>query len=142
MVIVNDWSARDIQKWEYQPLGPFNAKNFATTVSPWVVTMEALEPFRMAGPPRDAIDPELLEYLKPVEDGAFDIAVEVQLASRTMRECGLSPVMLSRGSFAQMYWTIAQMLVHHTSSGCNLRPGDLHKHGRNTNDQQKDRLRS
>jgi fumarylacetoacetase len=125
MVIVNDWSARDIQKWEYQPLGPFNAKNFATTISPWVVTLDALAPFRVQGPRRDKSDPELLEYLKPVEDMGFDITVEVHLASQQMRERGMKPAQISRGNFQDMYWTIAQMLVHHTSTGCNLRPGDL-----------------
>lgn len=125
MVIVNDWSARDIQKWEYQPLGPFNAKNFATTISPWVVTMEALEPYRVGEMRRDKSDPEPLEYLKPVEDMAFDITVEVRLASQQMRERGMPPMLISRGNFADMYWTIAQMLVHHTSTGCNMRPGDL-----------------
>ncbi|MCI0364280.1 MAG: fumarylacetoacetase [Phycisphaerales bacterium] len=125
MVIVNDWSARDIQKWEYQPLGPFNAKNFATTISPWVVTMDALEPYRIPGPPRSATDPPPLDYLKPVADMAFDITVEVRLASQLMRQRKIEPVLISRGTFADMYWTISQMLVHHTSTGCNLRPGDL-----------------
>jgi fumarylacetoacetase len=125
MVIVNDWSARDVQKWEYQPLGPFNAKNFATSVSPWVVTLDALEPFRVPGPPRDENDPPPLEYLRPTEDAAYDITVEVYLASEQMRQQGMEPVRVSRGTFADMYWTIAQMLVHHTSTGCNLRPGDL-----------------
>jgi fumarylacetoacetase len=125
MVIVNDWSARDIQKWEYQPLGPFNAKNFATTISPWVVTMEALEPVRIAGPLRDLKDPPVLDYLKPREECGYDITVEVRLTSKIMRERGMPPMLISQGSFAQMYWTIAQMLVHHTSTGCNLQPGDL-----------------
>ncbi|MHC4101703.1 MAG: fumarylacetoacetase [Planctomycetota bacterium] len=107
MVIVNDWSARDIQKWEYQPLGPFNAKNFATTVSPWVVTLDALE------------------YLQPAEDAAYDITVEVYVSSEQMRQQQTEPLRVSRGSFRDMYWTIAQMLVHHTSTGCNLEPGDL-----------------
>lgn len=125
MVIVNDWSARDVQKWEYQPLGPFNAKNFATTISPWVVTMDALEPFRVSGMRRDKSDPQPLEYLQPVDDMAFDITVEVHMSSAQMRERRMEPVLISRGNFADMYWTIAQMLVHHTSTGCNLRPGDL-----------------
>ncbi len=125
MVIVNDWSARDIQKWEYQPLGPFNAKNFATTISPWVVTLEALEPFRVPGPPRGEGDPQPLEYLQPVDDMGLAITVEVHLASEQMRQRGMQPVLISRGSMADMYWTIAQMLVHHTSTGCNMRPGDL-----------------
>lgn len=125
MVIVNDWSARDIQKWEYQPLGPFNAKNFATTISPWVVTLEALEPFRVPGPPRGEGDPQPLEYLQPVDDMGLAITVEVHLASEQMRQRGMQPVLISRGSMADMYWTIAQMLAHHTSTGCNMRPGDL-----------------
>jgi fumarylacetoacetase len=129
MVIVNDWSARDVQKWEYQPLGPFNAKNFATTISPWVVTLEALAPYRLPGPPRGNDDPPTLEYLQPGDDEsrrmAIDITCEVRLSSQTMREKGMSPVRISRGSFADMYWTIAQMLVHHASTGCNLQPGDL-----------------
>jgi fumarylacetoacetase len=125
MVMVNDWSARDVQKWEYQPLGPFNAKNFATTISPWVVTLDALEPFRVAGARRDKSDPQPLEYLKPIEDMGFDITVEVHLSSAQMRQRRMHPVLISRGSFSDMYWTIAQMLVHHTSTGCNMRPGDL-----------------
>ena len=125
MVIVNDWSARDVQKWEYQPLGPFNAKNFATTISPWVVTMDALEPFRVTGARRDKSDPQPLEYLQPIEDMAFDITVEVHLLTAQMRERRIEPALISRGNFSDMYWTIAQMLVHHTSTGCNMRPGDL-----------------
>jgi fumarylacetoacetase len=139
MVIVNDWSARDVQKWEYQPLGPFNAKNFATTISPWVVTLDALGPFRVNGPVRGEGDPELLEYLRPMDDFGLEITVEVWLSSKAMREAktqaeGAKPsatgdlrqaVLVSRGSFREMYWTIAQMLVHHTSTGCNMQPGDL-----------------
>jgi fumarylacetoacetase len=125
LVIVNDWSARDIQKWEYQPLGPFNAKNFATTISPWVVTLDALEPHRVASPPRGRDDPPLLEYLRPTPDMGYDITVEAYLSSPSMREGGMEPMLVSRGSFADMYWTIGQMLVHHTITGCNLRPGDL-----------------
>lgn len=125
MVIVNDWSARDVQKWEYQPLGPFNAKNFATTISPWVVTLEALEPYRVPGPPRAAGDPPILDYLRPAGDGGYDVTVEVWLASQRMRDDGLDPVRISRGTLADMYWTIEQMLAHHTSTGCNMRPGDL-----------------
>jgi fumarylacetoacetase len=125
MVIVNDWSARDVQKWEYQPLGPFNGKNFATTVSPWVVTMEALEPYRIPGPLRNEGDPEMMAYLKPVQDMGFDITVEVWLSSKRMRDQGMEPMMLSRGNFDSMYWTVAQMLAHHTSTGANLRAGDL-----------------
>ncbi|MHC4420988.1 MAG: fumarylacetoacetase [Planctomycetota bacterium] len=125
MVIVNDWSARDIQKWEYQPLGPFNAKNFATTISPWVVTLEALEPYRVPGPPRGDDDPPTLEYLQPTEGAAYDITVEAYVSSEQMRQRGMEPLRVSQTDFAGMYWTIAQMLVHHTSTGCNLQPGDL-----------------
>ncbi len=125
MVILNDWSARDVQKWEYQPLGPFNAKNFATTISPWVVSLDALEPYRVTQPPRGADDPPVLDYLQPAGDAAYDITVEVYLSSQQMRNAGTDPLRMSRGSFTDMYWTIAQMLVHHSSTGCNLRPGDL-----------------
>ena len=125
LCIVNDWSARDVQKWEYQPLGPFNAKNFCTSVSPWLVTLDALAPFRMPGPVRTQGDPPLLDYLAHADDLGLDVVVEVHLASRAMREAGTAPVRVSRGNFRHMYWTIAQMLVHHTSTGCNLRPGDL-----------------
>ena len=125
MVILNDWSARDVQKWEYQPLGPFNAKNFATSISPWIVSLDALEPYRVAQPPRGADDPPVLDYLEPAGDAAYDITVEVYLASQQMRDAGTEPLRMSRGSFTDMYWTIAQMLVHHASTGCNLRPGDL-----------------
>jgi fumarylacetoacetase len=125
LTIVNDWSARDIQKWEYQPLGPFLAKNFATTVAPSIVTMEALEPFRIPGPERDADDPRPLDYLSTSESWGLDITVEVHLASQQMRDKGLPPVMLSRGNFRHMFWTFAQMIAHHTSNGCDLQPGDL-----------------
>jgi len=125
MAILNDWSARDVQKWEYRPLGPFNGKNFATTISPWVVTMEALEPYRVPGPPRSEGDPEMLDYLKASEDWAYDITVEVSLSSEKMREEGMEPMVLSRANFRQMYWTWPQMVAHHTSTGTNLRPGDL-----------------
>lgn len=125
MGIVNDWSARDLQKWEYQPLGPFLAKNFATTISPFVVMMDALEPFRVPGPSRDAGDPQPLEYLRSTEDWGYDIRVEVHMRSQQMREKGDAPVKISSGRFTDMYWTLAQMLVHHASNGCNLQPGDL-----------------
>jgi len=117
--LVNDWSARDIQAWEYQPLGPFLAKSFATSISPWIVTMDALEPFRTQAAPRTEGDPEPLPYLR--DDVAFDITVEVWLRTEKMSE----PLRLSRGNFRDMYWTVAQLLAHHTSNGCNLRPGDL-----------------
>ena len=124
-VLVNDWSARDVQKWEYQPLGPFNAKNFATTISPWVVTVEALAPFLTNGPPREPADPPMLEYLRPTGSTAIDLNLEVSLRSKSMRAAGQQSAELSRASFRDMFWTPAQMLVHHTSTGCNLRPGDL-----------------
>ncbi len=118
MVIVNDWSARDVQKWEYQPLGPFLAKNFATTVSPWVVTLDALDPFRCSGPEQD---PEPLEYLRSEGVRSFDIALEVWLKAPGLSE----PVRLSRGNFNDLYWDVRQQLAHHTITGCNLRPGDM-----------------
>jgi fumarylacetoacetase len=117
--LVNDWSARDIQTWEYQPLGPFLAKNFATSISPWIVTMDALEPFRTSAFQRSAGDPQPLPYLR--DDTGFDINVEVWLRTAKMTE----PVRLSRGNFRDMYWTVAQLIAHHTSNGCNLLPGDL-----------------
>lgn len=126
--LVNDWSARDIQSWEYQPLGPFLAKNFATTISPWVVTREALAPFRIPAYQRPAGDPAPLEYLNDETDqaeGGYDITLEVWISSEAMRDADISPVRVSRGNFRDLYWTFAQMLTHHTSGGCNLRPGDL-----------------
>jgi fumarylacetoacetase len=126
--LLNDWSARDIQSWEYQPLGPFLAKNFATTVSPWVVTMEALEPFRAPAFARAAGDPEPLPYLSSKENetrGGIAITLEAYLRTARMRERGEPPQRVSRGSFTTMYWTLAQMLTHHASNGCNLQPGDL-----------------
>ena len=119
--LLNDWSARDIQAWEYQPLGPFLAKNFATSISPWVVTMDALEPFRSKGEPRAEGDPQPLPYLQGGRKNAYDITLEVWLRAAKMAE----PVRVSRGNFASMYWTLAQMLAHHTSNGCPIRPGDL-----------------
>src|SRR5687767_6318811 len=130
--LVNDWSARDIQSWEYQPLGPFLSKNFATTISPWVVTFEALEPFRVPAFQRPAGDPAPLPYLsseRTAAAGGLDVTVEVYLASARMREERIEPVRLSRGSVADLYWTLAQMLAHHTSNGCDLRPGDLFASG-------------
>lgn len=126
--LLNDWSARDIQAWEYQPLGPFLAKNFATTISPWVVTMDALAPFRVPGPMRPEGDPAPLPHLSSPEDaasGAVDLQIEVWLRSARMREEGVAPVRLSRGSLAWLYWTPAQLVAHHASNGCPLRPGDL-----------------
>ena len=128
LCLVNDWSARDIQAWEYQPLGPFLAKSFATTISPWIVTLEALAPFRCPAFSRPQEDPRPLPYLASPMDtqmGGIDITLEVLILSAQMREAGMEPFRLSRGSFNQMYWTLAQMLTHHSSNGCNLRPGDL-----------------
>jgi fumarylacetoacetase len=128
LCLVNDWSARDVQGWEYQPLGPFLAKNFATSISPWVVTMEALAPFRVPAFKRPAGDPEPLAYLASPENeerGGIDIKLEVLLSSEKMREQNVAPVRLSHSNFRDMYWTVAQMLTHHASNGCNLRPGDL-----------------
>ncbi len=127
-VLLNDWSARDIQAWEYQPLGPFLAKSFATTISPWVVTMEALAPFRVAPASRPDGDPAPLPHLyDPVDQrqGGLDIAIETTLESAAMRRAGLPPQRLGRAPFRSIYWTAAQMVAHHTSGGCNLRPGDL-----------------
>jgi fumarylacetoacetase len=119
--LLNDWSARDIQAWEGQPLGPFLAKNFATSISPFVVTLNALEPFRAPGPPRGESDPRPLPHLAPVGQTAFRITLEAWLRTRSMRE----PVRISQGDFSAMYWTLAQMIAHHTSNGCPLRAGDL-----------------
>jgi fumarylacetoacetase len=128
IVLLNDWSARDIQAWEYQPLGPFLAKSFATTISPWVVTLEALAPFRSPAFQRAAEDPKPLPYLLDETDqrgGGFAIEVEMHLRSAKMREQKAAPVRLSRGNFRDSYWTLAQILAHQTSNGCNLQPGDL-----------------
>lgn len=126
--LLNDWSARDVQAWEYQPLGPFLAKNFMTTVSPWVVTAEALIPYRIAAYKRPAGDPPPLPYLANVADaeaGGLDIRLEVYLLSAEMRKRNIEPLPLSRGTTANLYWTVAQMVAHHTSNGCNLLTGDL-----------------
>jgi fumarylacetoacetase len=128
LCLLNDWSARDIQTWEYQPLGPFLAKSFHTTVSPWVVTMEALAPFRKAPPPRPDGDPPPLPYLTDEADqvaGALGLELEVFIATGRMRQASLTPFRLSRGDTSGMYWTLAQILVHHASNGCNLAAGDL-----------------
>ena len=128
LCLVNDWSARDIQAWEYQPLGPFLGKSFATSVSPWVVTLEALAPFRCAAFTRPDGDPPPLPYLLSPQDtewGGINLTVEVWLRSSQMRDQGMDPIRLSQAAFQQMYWTLAQLLTHHTSNGCNLRPGDL-----------------
>lgn len=126
--ILNDWSARDIQKWEYQPLGPFLGKSFATTISPLIVTDFALEPYRTACRTRGAEDPQLLDYLCDQNDrlrGGIDLCMEVFISSRSMREQRIPPVRISSGNFKDMYWTIQQMVTHHASNGCNLRTGDL-----------------
>jgi len=127
--LLNDWSARDLQAWEYQPLGPFLAKNFLTSVSPWVVSTQALAPFRKAMPKRPTGDPEPLPYLDDPADresGALGIQLEVTLTTESMRQAGLTPHILSRGSAdAAMYWSAAQIVAHHSSNGCNLQPGDL-----------------
>jgi len=128
LCLVNDWSARDIQAWEYQPLGPFLAKNFATSVSPWVVTTDALAPFRGPLAARPPGDPAPLTYLDDATDaasGAFDITLEVWLHTANMRAAGAPAARISRGTFRDMYWTLGQLLAHHTSNGCNLRTGDL-----------------
>jgi fumarylacetoacetase len=128
MCILNDWSARDLQKWEYVPLGPFLAKNFASTVSPYIVTMEALAPFRCQGAVRPDGDPSPLSYMDSESNrasGGFDITLEVWIASEKMREQGMDPIKLSKGNFKDMYWTLAQMVTHHSVNGCNLNPGDL-----------------
>jgi fumarylacetoacetase len=128
LCLVNDWSARDIQTWEYQPLGPFLSKSFATTVSPWLVTLDALAPFRVPATVRPASDPAPLPYLDDGGDrehGGFDIELEVELMTRRMSDAGEPAALVSRGNFASMYWTIAQLVAHHTSNGCNLQPGDL-----------------
>jgi len=116
--LLNDWSARDIQRWEYQPLGPFLGKNFATSISPWLITLEALEPFRVAPMEHDV---PVLPYLQAASFGAFDITLEVWLRSASMREASL----VSHAFFKDMYWTLAQMVAHHASNGCPLRAGDL-----------------
>jgi fumarylacetoacetase len=127
--LLNDWSARDLQAWEYQPLGPFLAKNFLTSVSPWIVSSQALEPFRKPMPPRPRGDPEPLPYLNDTADrerGGLAVQLEVTLTTEKMRAAGLAPHILSRGSAdAAMYWSAAQIVAHHSSNGCNLQPGDL-----------------
>ena len=127
--LLNDWSARDVQGWEYQPLGPFLAKNFLTSVSPWIVSPQALAPFRKPMPPRPAGDPQPLSYLDDPSDretGALGIQLEVTLTTEQMRAAGVAAHILSRGSAdAAMYWSAAQIVAHHSSNGCNLQPGDL-----------------
>ena len=133
LCILNDWSTRDIQAWEYQPLGPFLAKSFASHVSPWVVTLEALAPFRGTAFGRPEGDPAPLPYLSSganEADGGFDVNIEVSIASEQMRKEDIDPMTLAVTNMQNLYWTIFQMLTHHTSNGCNLRPGDMmgHRH--------------
>lgn len=128
LCLLNDWSARDVQSWEYQPLGPFLAKNFCSTVSPWVVTMDALEPYRGPLAQRGSDDPQPLPYLSHASDqraGGFDISVEMWLQTTAMRDAGVSAIRVSEGNSIDLYWTFAQMLTHHSSNGCNMQPGDL-----------------
>ena len=126
LVLVNDWSARDIQAWEYQPLGPFLGKSFATTISPWIVTLDALEPFRAAGPRQE---PEPLHYLRGAERAAYDIALAVDLSTEKMREAHVAPVTISRTNFKEVYWNMAQQLAHVAVNGTQIRPGDLYASG-------------
>ncbi len=121
-VLLNDWSARDIQAWEYVPLGPFLGKSFATSISPWIVTLDALEPFRVAERERD---PEPLPYLRAREPWAYDIELELLLQTPRMREHHEPPLTVSRTNLRGMYWTVAQQLAHATSNGATIRPGDL-----------------
>jgi fumarylacetoacetase len=126
--LLNDWSARDLQVWENQPLGPFLAKSFATSVSPWVVPMAALAPFRVPPSQRASTDPSPLQYLSDPEDqstGAIDLTVEAWLLTPSMRQNGQPPHRLSQANLRDLYWTPAQLVAHHTSNGCNLLPGDL-----------------
>jgi fumarylacetoacetase len=126
--LVNDWAARDIQFWEMPPLGPFLGKNFGSTISPWIVTAEALAPFRVAQPPRPAGDPRPLSYLWDEADqreGAFDIRLEALLLTAVMREKGIAPHAMSHSNTTDLYWTVAQMVAHHSCGGCNLLPGDI-----------------
>jgi fumarylacetoacetase len=128
LCLANDWSARDVQRWEYQPLGPFLSKSFATSLSPWVVTAEALAPFRVPAFVRPEGDPEPLPHLRGEDDaarGGIDLRLEVLLSSEAMRREGKPPVRVSRSNLRDLYWTVAQMVTHHSSNGCNLRPGDL-----------------
>ncbi len=127
LTLFNDWSARDIQAWEYQPLGPFLAKSFASTLSPWIVTLEALQPFRVAFARPDG-DPQPLPYLDAPENrarGAVDVELEVWLQTAAMRDAGLAGERLSRSNFRDAYWTVAQLVAHHTVNGCNLQSGDV-----------------
>lgn len=126
LVLVNDWSARDIQAWEYQPLGPFLGKSFATSISPWVVTLDALEPYRLTGPLQD---PEPLPYLRTSEAWNYDVSLIVELQTQKMRESGVDAEIVSRSNFKYMYWNMAQQLAHATVNGTAVRPGDLYASG-------------
>jgi len=121
LVVMNDWSARDVQKWEYVPLGPFCAKNFATAISPWVVTLDALEPFRCETSAKVQNDPTPLPYLQDPSYGSYDIDLEVTIKGTGMK----APEVVSKSNFKNLYWNVKQQLVHHSSTGCNMRPGDL-----------------
>jgi len=126
--LLNDWSARDIQSWEYQPLGPFLSKNFGTTISPWVIAPEALAPFRKPQDPRSEDDPRPLPYLwddRDQREGALDLDLEVLLVTPRLKEKGLPPHRVALSSTRYMYWTVAQLITHHASNGCPLQPGDL-----------------
>ncbi len=126
LCLLNDWSARDIQAWEYQPLGPFLGKNFATSISPWVVTMDALAPFRTGTSVRGGDDPALLPYLRvDTSTAGLDIVLEVSISTAKMRQQGSAPSLLARTNSLHLYWSLIQMIAHHTSNGCNLRPADL-----------------
>jgi fumarylacetoacetase len=128
LCLVNDWSARDLQRWEYQPLGPFLSKSFATSLSPWVVTAEALAPYRVPAFARPDGDPEPLPHLQHQENatqGGIDLRLEVLLSSESMRREKHEPMVVSRGNLKDLYWTLGQMVAHHSSNGCNLQPGDL-----------------
>ena len=128
LCLLNDWSARDIQRWESFPLGPFLGKTFCTTVSPWIVTAEALAPFRVAAATRAASDPAPLPHLQDASDqaeGCFDIALTAAIHTAAMRERNTAPDVITRSNFKDLYWTCAQMIAHHTANGCNLKPGDL-----------------
>jgi len=128
LCLLNDWSARDIQSWEYPPLGPFLAKSFATTISPWIVTMEALAPYRAPAYARPEGDPPPLPYLNGTEEmsaGGIDLSLEVYLSSKSMRAGGLEPMRVSQSNLRNLYWTLGQLVTHHASNGCNLRTGDL-----------------
>jgi fumarylacetoacetase len=127
MCLFNDWSARDIQGWEYQPLGPFLSKSFASTVSPWIVTSEALAPYRSTWT-RDSADPQPMPYLESEHNrdfGSLDLSLQVLIETETMRNAKQAPVQLSQSNFKDSYWTVAQMVAHHTVNGCNLRSGDM-----------------